>query len=328
MRDNYFDSRASASVPNQTKPPTGTGTGSEDPRYRGRVSDSHLTRVIRRTDLRTQNGGQRHHHHQQQRPPRFSNLQEKDFSSQIFQEKPEKKFNEEVSRNVSGQMMDGREEDSNDDDGGEWMEVKGRRSIKDETKKNSSSSSSGHPRSSPTFTSGRKKTPEPPQNHFPKRRSPDLQNQRRSSPDLQNYSQRKSKSPPVPSMNGKIINQRGPHKGQRKYERRGSSSSQEGSEDLLKDQSAIAGNNSENAKTIDLSHEDLLKRIPNMMMVSDLPDERIARSKKFTRILSEKEMLLKTNEETLLLQEEILKFLQKSWKEISTDTKIYYYNCM
>jgi len=203
--------------------------------------------------------------------------------------------------------MDGREEDSNDDEGGEWMEVKGRRSIKDETKK-FSSSSIGHPRSSPTFTSGRKQSPEPQQIHFPKRRSPDPQNQRRGSPDLQNYSQRKSKSPPAPSMNGKINNQRGPHKGQRRYERRGSSSSQEGSEDLIKDQAAIAGNNSANAKTVDLSHEDLLKRIPNMMMVSDLPDERIARSKKFTRILSEKEMLLKTNEETLRLQEEILNF--------------------
>jgi len=321
MRDNVFDSRATVQGLTYTQ---NQPLGSEETRYRGRGSDGHGTRVIRRTDLRTHNGGQKYPHYQQQRPPRFSNLQEKDLSSQ---EKLEKKVNDEVSKNVSGQMMEGREEDSNDEDGGEWMEVKGRRAVKDETKKYSTSSSShSHPRSSPTFNQGRKKTPEPQQNYFPKRRSPDLQSQRRGSPDLNNYSRRKSKSPPTTSNNGKVNS----HRGHRRYERRGSNSSQEGSEDMT----SKTGNKpvpASSSNNVQLNHEDLMKRIPHMMMVSDLPDERIARSKKFTRTLSEREMFLKLNEEKLMLQEDILQFLQISWKEISSelkDSKIIYYNCM
>ena len=49
MRDNVFDSRATVHglTYSQNQP-----LGSEETRYRGRGSDGHGTRVIRRTDLR------------------------------------------------------------------------------------------------------------------------------------------------------------------------------------------------------------------------------------------------------------------------------------
>merc|ERR1719419_979418 len=101
-------------------------------------------------------------------------------------------------------------------------------------------------------TKEEKKTPEPQQNYFPKRRSPDLQSQRRGSPELNNYSRRKSKSPPTTSNNGKVNS----HRGHRRYERRGSNSSQEGSDDMTSktgNKPAPASNN------VQLNHEDLMK---------------------------------------------------------------------
>ena len=73
-----------------------------------------------------------------------------------------------------------------------------------------------------------------------------------------------------------------------------------------------------------------------MMMVSDLPDEKLARTKMFTRRLSETEMMIKREEEKMKIQDEILNFLKVTWSEIRAEllesenhwpSKICYFKC-
>ena len=73
----------------------------------------------------------------------------------------------------------------------------------------------------------------------------------------------------------------------------------------------------------EIETEELMKLIPSpqMMMVSDLPDEQRARTKSFSRRLSETELRVKQHEESIHLQGEILSFLKKTWKEISLELK-------
>ena len=299
--------RSRVTVPDVTCPPPGYETRD---RYRGRASDGHVnTRVIKRTDLRQQQSRGNTSHKQQQRPPRFSNL-DREFNSP---DKPRRSSWGEVWRPVTdvssgsggdqvvgvthGHMMEGRDESSGDESG-EWKQVKGRRwGPKDEHKKES--------RQSPTTVGAgdRRKTPEPHQTtqHYQKRRSPE--HHQRKSPDIsKDSSRRKSKSP---QFNSK------PHGNGRRYTRRGSSSSTEGSEENVKTADDVA--------TTPPNHEELMKRIPQMMMVSDLPDEKIARCKKFTRRLSETEIQLKHDEEKFKLQDDVLRFLRSSWNKISSE---------
>ena len=326
--------RSRVTVPDVTCPPPGWDTrDTTRDRYKGRASDSHVnTRVIKRTDLRQQSqqrGGQKQ---QQQRPPRFSNL-DREFNS------PDNKtrrrswgdvWRPEADSGVSGgdqvthgHMMEGRDESSGDESG-EWKQVKGRRwGPKDDNKKES--------RQSPTHigAGARKKTPEPQQQHqqqqHHKRRSPDQRkspdHNQRKSPDLNqrrspDYNQRRT--PDLPKENSRrkskspqFNNNKPVGSSNRRYNRRGSSSSNEGSEDNV--------NTATEVVTTPPNHEELMKRIPQMMMVSDLPDEKIARCKKFTRRLSETEIQLKQDEEKFKLQEDVLRFLRSSWNKISSE---------
>ena len=337
-------------VPDLSCPPPGWGGHGANMRpYRGRGSEgSHPTRVFKRTDQRPRGGQQRSHYQQQQRPPRFSNLN--DRFSNLHEDvpdpvktrrsswgdvwRPDVDVVEVDASKVTGEVMEGREESSSDE--GEWKEVKkGRRGgIKEDPKKMNSSKSSP-----PTnTTSYRRKTPEPQpllQTQNTKRRSPNISN--RKSPDQRQFNNKdRSRRSPVQNS-GK----HSPEDLRKKLDRRGSSSSYEGSEALSREQRSSKSASS-NQSSEDLSassppnHEELMKRIPQMMMVSDLPDEKLARTKMFTRRLSETEMMIKREEEKMKIQDEILNFLKVTWSEIRAEllesenhwpSKICYFKC-
>ena len=323
MDDDVFTASVHSSViPDLSCPPPGWGGGGP-PRYRGRGGEagSHPTRVIKRTDLRNRGGQQRgHYQQQQQKPPRFSNLQDRDWASPdtergqkrrsslgdtVWRPGPEAAVSPPEGR-VSGELMEGREESSSDE--GEWKEVKGRRNNN-----NSSNSNSNNNRvTPPPHTSGqRRKTPEPLMSaNTGKKKSPPRP---RPSPEprhgprnQEKAGSRKSRSPPTAG-------------------RRGSASSSDG------DTAAAHGRRpslpgsaaTSPAAAAAPNHEELMKLIPEpqMMMVSDLPDEQRARTKSFSRRLSETELRVKQHEESIHLQGEILSFLKKTWKEISLELK-------
>ena len=303
-------------ITNLSHPPPGWGGPGARLGYRGRASEgssSHPTRVIRRTDLRSRGGGGQQRGHQAQRPPRFSNLQDQDWSEAGDKEPVRRRSWGEVwrpeeaeVRREPGQVTDGREESSGDE--GEWKEVKkGRRN--NEVKK-----ASGTPPPPPGLESQRKKTPEPLDSRQVKRRSPEqprrsptYHQQRRDDNPKHHSSGRKSKSPVNSVPNN----------------RRGSTSSNEenrcGRRRHSNENAELSAKNVVNVA----NHEELMKRIPHphMMMVSDLPDEKIARSKSFTRRLSEPELKIIEQEEKIQLQAEILSFLKKTWKEISCELR-------
>ena len=320
MDDDVFTaSVTSSAIPDLSCPPPGWGGGGP-PRYRGRGGEagSHPTRVIKRTDLRNRGGQQRgHYQQQQQKPPRFSNLQDRDWASPdtergqkrrsslgdtVWRPGPEAAVSPPEGR-VSGEMMEGREESSSDE--GEWKEVKGRRN-------NNNSNNSNRVTPPPHASGQRRKTPEPlmSANHGKKKSPP----RPRPSPEprhghrnQEKAGSRKSRSPPTAG-------------------RRGSASSSDG------DTAAAHGRRpsvpgsattSPAAAAAAPNHEELMKLIPEpqMMMVSDLPDEQMARTKRFSRRLSETELLVKQHEESIHLQGEILSFLKKTWKEISLELK-------
>ena len=302
-------------VTDLSHPPPGWGGAGARMGYRGRASEgsNHPTRVIRRTDLRARGGGGQQRHHTQ-RPPRFSNLQDQDWS-EVKEKEPVRRRSwgevwrpEDVSEvgKDSGQVMDGREEDSSDE--GEWKEVKkGRRN--NEVKKSGATDRSTPP---PGFNI-RKKTPEPQDNRHVKRRSPD---QTRRSPTYHqqkrddNAKRHSSKSPKNIASN----NRRGSNSSNEDY--RGGRNVRRHSQDTTE-----LSPKSSNVNVV--NHEELMKRIPqpHMMMVSDLPDEKIARTKSFSRRLSTPELKIIEQEEKIQLQGEILSFLKKTWKEISSELK-------
>lgn len=303
-------------------PPPGWGGAGARLGYRGRASEgsNHPTRVIRRTDLRSRGGGGQQRPQAQQRPPRFSNLQDQDWTEakepvrrRSWGEVWRPEDASEVGKD-SGQVMDGREESSSDE--GEWKEVKKGRRNNDIKK-----SGANDRRTPPPSSSGhriKKKSPEPQDRHGQvKRNSPD---QARRSPTYQqkrediskhSSSTSKSKSPRNSPPNN----------------RRGSNSSNEdykGGRNVRRhshDKPELSPQNSGSVSVA--NHEELMKRIPHphMMMVSDLPDEKIARKKSFSRRLSESEQRIIEQEENIKLQGEILSFLKKTWKEISSELK-------
>ena len=330
-------------VPDLSCPPPGWGGQGANMRpYRGRGSEgnSHPTRVFKRTDQRPRGAGgqQRSHYQHQQRPPRFSNLH--DRFSNLHEDvpdpvkprrsswgdvwRPEVDVVEVEAAKVTGEVMEGREESSSDE--GEWKEVKkGRRGgAKEDPKKPNSSRTSP----TPTSSSYRRNTPEPQPliQQNTKRRSPI--NSNRKSPD-QRQVNNKDRSRRSPDQN---ISKRSPEDLRKKLDRRGSSSSNEGPKSGYSNKSSENLSDSPPAP----NHEELMKRIPQMMMVSDLPDEKLARTKKFTRRISETEMMIKKEEEKIKIQDEILYFLKETWSEICTElnenenhwpSKICYFKC-
>ena len=304
-------------------PPPGWGGAGGRLGYRGRASEgsNHPTRVIRRTDLRSRGGGGQQRPQTQQRPPRFSNLQDQDWPEARDKEPVRRRSWGEVWRpedgsevgKDSGQVMDGREESSSDE--GEWKEVKKGRRNNDIKK-----SGANDRRTPPPSSSGqsiKKKSPEPQDRHGQAkrnspdqaRRSPTYHQQKREDNAKHSAPTSKSKSPRNSSSN----NRRGSNSSNEEY--RGGRNVRRHSHDKAE----LSPKNSVNVA----NHEELMKRIPHphMMMVSDLPDEKIARKKSFSRRLSESEQRIIEQEENIKLQSEILSFLRKTWKEISSELK-------
>jgi len=65
------------------------------------------------------------------------------------------------------------------------------------------------------------------------------------------------------------------------------------------------------------NHEELIKKLPRpqIMMASDLPDEKIARRKSLTQSLVEQERRIPEQEENIQLHREILSYLRATWQE-------------
>ena len=170
-------------------------------------------------------------------------------------------------------------------DDGEWTQVK--KNKRNSPKQDGIRNSTVRNKSTPGFKGQRKMEKE---THDKVRRSPTNQEHRRDNNNTHQSSTRKSKSPKNSPENN----------------RRGSN--------MSKEESPVSVTNKTPSPT---NLMDINVHFPHMIMVSDLPDEIILR----TKCLLEPEPTIEEPEEKIQLQGDILSYLRESWKEISYKLK-------